>query len=203
MLKKKCPPWGPAQTETIKQVEVIAQSPPPLQIPTTGQHILQTNASDDYWSAILFEEINDVRHFCAHASGQFKYSEKNYHVIYKEILAVKYGRTKSQHVHYSLHCSQTLLPTARNKRLLDTRYGLWMEDLSPSLYTHPWHNSYLCSQSIPHGTQQCSATCHKHSPHICWTIPHLRNNSKDISLYPRFQFKSTRNSCHGTTSRLH
>ena len=33
-------------------------------------------------------------HFCAYASGQFKEFEKNYHVIYKEILAVKYGIKK-------------------------------------------------------------------------------------------------------------
>ncbi|KAH9668401.1 hypothetical protein KPL70_021402 [Citrus sinensis] len=90
MLKKQCPPWGPAQTEAVKQLKVIAQAPPPLRIPTSGQRILQTDASDDYWSAILLEDINGVRHFCAHASGQFKDSEKNYHVIYKEILAVKY-----------------------------------------------------------------------------------------------------------------
>ncbi|KAH9649247.1 hypothetical protein KPL70_025910 [Citrus sinensis] len=94
MLKKQCPPWGPAQTEAVKQLKVIAQSPPPLRIPTSGQHILQTDASDDYWSAILLEDTNAVRHFCAHASGQFKDSEKNYHVIYKEILAVKYGIKK-------------------------------------------------------------------------------------------------------------
>ncbi|KAH9780711.1 hypothetical protein KPL71_008183 [Citrus sinensis] len=94
MLKKQCPPWGPAQTEAVKQLKVIAQSPPPLRIPTSGQHILQTDASDDYWSAILLEDINGMRHFCAHASGQFKDSEKNYHVIYKEILAVKYGIKK-------------------------------------------------------------------------------------------------------------
>ncbi|KAH9769553.1 hypothetical protein KPL71_012045 [Citrus sinensis] len=94
MLKKQCPPWGPTQTEAVKQLKVIAQSPPPLRIPTSGQRILQTDASDDYWSAILLEEINGVRHFCAHASEQFKDSEKNYHVIYKEILAVKYGIKK-------------------------------------------------------------------------------------------------------------
>ena len=32
--------------------------------------------------------------YYAHASGQFKESEKHYHVIYKEILAVKYGIQK-------------------------------------------------------------------------------------------------------------
>ena len=41
MLKKQYPPWGPAQTEVVKQLKVIAQSPPPLWIPTTGQRILQ------------------------------------------------------------------------------------------------------------------------------------------------------------------
>ncbi|KAH9734764.1 hypothetical protein KPL71_017492 [Citrus sinensis] len=40
MLKKKCPPWGPAQTEAVKQLKVIAQSPPPLRIPTNGHRIL-------------------------------------------------------------------------------------------------------------------------------------------------------------------
>jgi len=94
MLKKQCPPWGLAQTEAVKQLKVIVQSPPPLRIPTNGHRIIQTDASDDYWSAILLEEINGVRHFCAHASGQFKDSVKNYHVIYKEILAVKYGIKK-------------------------------------------------------------------------------------------------------------
>ncbi|KAH9769449.1 hypothetical protein KPL71_012007 [Citrus sinensis] len=94
MLKKQCPPWGPTQTEAVKQLKVIAQSPPPLRIPTNGHRILQTDAIDDYWSAILLEEINGVCHFYAHASGQFKDSEKNYHVIYKEILAVKYGIKK-------------------------------------------------------------------------------------------------------------
>ncbi|KAH9697996.1 hypothetical protein KPL71_023832 [Citrus sinensis] len=89
MLKKQCPPWDPAQTDAVKQLKVIAQSPPPLRILTTGQRILQTDASDNYWSAILLEEINGVRYFCAHASGQFTDSEKNCHVIYKEILAVK------------------------------------------------------------------------------------------------------------------
>ena len=46
---KKLLPWGPAQTGAIKQLKVIAQSPPPLRIPTSGQHILQTDASDNQY----------------------------------------------------------------------------------------------------------------------------------------------------------
>ena len=40
MLKKTAPLWGPDQTEAVKQLKKIAQSPPPLKIPTIGQHIL-------------------------------------------------------------------------------------------------------------------------------------------------------------------
>ncbi|KAH9801792.1 hypothetical protein KPL71_001158 [Citrus sinensis] len=94
MLKKSSPPWGPAQTTTVKQLKKIAQSPPPLKIPTTGQRILQTDASDDFWSGILLDKIGDSESYCTHASGQFKDSEKNFHVIYKEILTVKYGIKK-------------------------------------------------------------------------------------------------------------
>ncbi|KAH9716813.1 hypothetical protein KPL71_021589 [Citrus sinensis] len=104
MLKKQYPPWGPTQIEAVKQLKVIAQSPPPLRIPPTGQRILQTDASDDYWSAILLESIDGMDHFCAYASGQFKAFEKNYHVIYKEILAVKY-RIKKFEFHLISHNS--------------------------------------------------------------------------------------------------
>ena len=37
------------------------------------------------------EKHDGKESYCAHASGQFKELEKHYHVIYKEILAVKYG----------------------------------------------------------------------------------------------------------------
>ncbi|KAH9763352.1 hypothetical protein KPL70_001139 [Citrus sinensis] len=69
MLKKSSPPWGPAQTTAVKQLKKIAQSPPPLKIPTTGQRILQTDASDDFWSAILLDKIGDLESYCTHASG--------------------------------------------------------------------------------------------------------------------------------------
>ena len=40
------------------------------------------------------EKHDGKESYCAHASGQFKESEKHYQVIYKEILAVKYGIQK-------------------------------------------------------------------------------------------------------------
>ncbi|KAH9769356.1 hypothetical protein KPL71_011966 [Citrus sinensis] len=118
MLKKQCPPWGPTQIEAVKQLKVIAQSPHPLRIPIFGQRILQTDASDDYWSAILLEEIHGVRHFCAHAYRQFKHSEKNYHVIYKEILVVKKG-----------------LPVTAHLAMLDTRFKQYQDAVIGTVLT--------------------------------------------------------------------
>ncbi|KAH9671228.1 hypothetical protein KPL70_017281 [Citrus sinensis] len=94
MLKKSAPLWGPSLTVAIQHLKNIAQHPPPLRIPTDGQRILQTDASDEYWGAILLEKHDGKESYCAHASGQFKESEKHYHVIYKEIIAVKYGIQK-------------------------------------------------------------------------------------------------------------
>ena len=58
---------------------------PPLQIPGPGKRILQTDASDEYWAAALFEEIDGKRNICGY---KFKYSHKYTHlegnfVVYK------------------------------------------------------------------------------------------------------------------------
>ena len=64
---------------------------PPLQISGPGKRILQTNASDEYWAAALFEEIDGKRSICGYKSDAFKPSELHYHSTFKEILAVKHG----------------------------------------------------------------------------------------------------------------
>ncbi|WJX33005.1 hypothetical protein P8452_21263 [Trifolium repens] len=94
LLRKNPPPWGTKQTEAVKALKKIAQTPPALKIPGDGKRILQTDASDHYWGAVLIEEINGVKHYCGHASGQFKEAEKHYHTTYKEALAVKLGIQK-------------------------------------------------------------------------------------------------------------
>lgn len=95
MLKKTAPPWGQEQTTAVQRLKELCKKPPPLKIPSTGKRILQTDASDDYWGAVLLEENNTgSREYCGHASGQFSDAEKHYHTIFKEILAVKYGIKK-------------------------------------------------------------------------------------------------------------
>ncbi|KAH9724634.1 hypothetical protein KPL70_007559 [Citrus sinensis] len=113
MLKKQCPPWGPAQTEAVKQ--------------------LKTDASNDYWSAILLEAINGLRHFCAHASGQFKDS------IYKEILAVKYGIKKFE-FHLISHKFLINMDNSSFPRIFDFKNKLPLDKQLLSLKT--WFAKY-------------------------------------------------------------
>ncbi|MBA0560999.1 hypothetical protein Golob_017860, partial [Gossypium lobatum] len=60
-----------------------------LRIPYDGKRILQIDASDKDWGAILFEELERKRHICGFKNGRFTNAELHYHSTLKEILAVK------------------------------------------------------------------------------------------------------------------
>ncbi|GJX98445.1 putative reverse transcriptase domain, viral movement protein [Tanacetum coccineum] len=69
---------------------------PPLKIHASAEkRILQTDASDECWGAVLLvQDNNNKRHVCGYKSGTFKASEQHYHSAFKEILAVKRGIEK-------------------------------------------------------------------------------------------------------------
>ena len=92
LLKKDAPPqWTHKETTVVKSLKVATQSLPTLQIPLHGNRILQTDASDHYWSVVLLEDIDGKRRLCGYKSGKFKQSESHYHSTFKEILAMKNG----------------------------------------------------------------------------------------------------------------
>ncbi|KAH9763365.1 hypothetical protein KPL70_001143 [Citrus sinensis] len=97
LLKKKPPEWNADHTRAVTTLKQIAQNPPPLKLITDGKRILQTDASDESWGAILLEELNDKEHFIAYASGHFSETQKHYHSVFKEILAVKNGIKKFEY----------------------------------------------------------------------------------------------------------
>ncbi|KAH9752728.1 hypothetical protein KPL71_014816 [Citrus sinensis] len=97
LLKKKPPEWNADHTFAVTTLKQIAQNPPPLKLITNGKRILQTDASDESWGAILLEEINGKEHFIAYASGHFSDTQKHYHSVFKEILAVKNGIKKFEY----------------------------------------------------------------------------------------------------------
>ncbi|KAL0444949.1 UNVERIFIED_CONTAM: polyprotein [Sesamum latifolium] len=110
----------------LQKLKQVCQQPIPLKIPSTGHRILQTDASNEFWGAILIEEENGKKHFCGHASGQFKDSEKHYHAVYKEILAIKNGIKKFEfHLighHFTILMDNTSFPKImdlKNKGVLE------------------------------------------------------------------------------------
>ncbi|GKC09723.1 putative reverse transcriptase domain, viral movement protein, partial [Tanacetum coccineum] len=98
MLKKNPPQWTSRQTEAVKAIKCLAEKMPPLKIPTSLEKIiLQTDASDECWGAVLLvQDNNNKRHVCGYKSGTFKAFEQHYHSTFKEILAVKRGIEKFQ-----------------------------------------------------------------------------------------------------------
>ncbi|KAK9008527.1 hypothetical protein V6N11_075416 [Hibiscus sabdariffa] len=94
MLKKNLPQWSTTQSKAIKTLKDILQHLPPLKIPSDGKIILQTDASDKYWGAILFEEKDKKRHLCGYKSGRSCDAEIHYHSTFKEILAIKKAVSK-------------------------------------------------------------------------------------------------------------
>jgi hypothetical protein len=98
----------------------------PLHIPPTSHSILQSDASDEFWDALLLEKISDTFHYCAHASCQFFDSEKHYHISIKEILAVKYAIKKFEfHLighHFTIQMGNSSFPKIlefKNKMIPD------------------------------------------------------------------------------------
>ncbi|GJU95021.1 putative reverse transcriptase domain, viral movement protein [Tanacetum coccineum] len=90
--------WTPRQTEAVKAIKCLAEKMPPLKIPASSEkRILQTDASDECWGAVLLvQDNNNKRHVCGYKSGTFKASEQHYHSTFKEIIAVKRGIEKFQ-----------------------------------------------------------------------------------------------------------
>ncbi|KAL4303399.1 hypothetical protein GQ457_10G020850 [Hibiscus cannabinus] len=97
MLKKDPPQWSSAQTKAVKILKDKLQQLPPLKIPSDGKRVLQTDASDKYWGAILFEEKDKKRQLCGYKSGRFTDAEIHYHSTFKEILAVKRAIAKFEY----------------------------------------------------------------------------------------------------------
>jgi hypothetical protein len=88
--------WDDKDSEYIAKIKKQLISLPKLYLPAKDDFIiLETDASDEYWSAILKARLTDgTERLCKYSSGTFKDAEKNYHSNEKEYLAVKNGIKK-------------------------------------------------------------------------------------------------------------
>ena len=96
MLKKNPYLWKQAQTQAIKELKQKLYKLPPFTIPGEGKQILQIDANDNFWSAVLIKERDGKRFICGFKSGKFSNFKSHYHSTYKKTLAVKYEIQKFQ-----------------------------------------------------------------------------------------------------------
>ncbi|WMV29548.1 hypothetical protein MTR67_022933 [Solanum verrucosum] len=94
MLTKKSPAWGKDQDHAVHKIKDISKEVKTLHIPPDGLNILQTDASNAYWSAILLEEKDGQRKICGYTSGRIKDAKQHYYSMFKQILAVQNGIKK-------------------------------------------------------------------------------------------------------------
>nr|AXB54821.1 polyprotein [Pinus nigra virus 1] len=88
--------WSDEATAAVKKLKEECQHLPKLQPPGDGLLILQTDASLDFWSAVLLEQRRNnegeiEENLCGYASGEFTESQKNYFIAEKETLAIFNG----------------------------------------------------------------------------------------------------------------
>ena len=118
LLKKNRPSWSNNHTLAVTTLKQIAQNPPPLKLITNDRRILQTDASDESWGAILLEETDGKEHFIAYASGHFSDTQIHYHSVFKEILAVKHDIQKFEYhlisYHFLVRMDNSALPNIMN-----------------------------------------------------------------------------------------
>ncbi|KAL0444952.1 UNVERIFIED_CONTAM: polyprotein [Sesamum latifolium] len=125
------------------------------EIPSTGHRILQTDASNEFWRAILIEEENGKKHFCGHASGQFKDSKKHYHAVYKEILAIKNGIKKFE-FHLIGHHFTILMNNTSFPKIMDLKNkGVPEPQL---LRLKDWFSKYQFTEPSPYSWRPVSST---------------------------------------------
>ncbi|GJX32307.1 putative zinc finger, CCHC-type containing protein [Tanacetum coccineum] len=138
MLKKNPPQWTSRQTEAVKAIKCLAEKMPPLKIPASSEkRILQTDASDECWGAVLLvQDNNNKRHVCGYKSGTFKASEQHYHSTFKEILAVKRGIEKFQ-FHLIGHEFQVEMDMSSFPRMLQFK-----RKMLPHAQLLRWSNSF-------------------------------------------------------------
>ena len=84
--------WNEEHTLCVKNLKENCKNLPKLRLPDEKDKlIVQTDASDLYWSALLKTDLNEI---CRYTSGTFNNAEVNYSTNEKELLAVVKGINK-------------------------------------------------------------------------------------------------------------
>ena len=81
--------WSKAATRAVQNIKIECKRLPKLKPPSNGMLILQTDASNEYWAAVLLKKTNEGQEeLCGYASSEFSDHQKNYFKAEKETLAI-------------------------------------------------------------------------------------------------------------------
>ena len=84
--------WSEEHTDAVKSLKEECKNLPALRLPEENDKlIIQTDASDLYWGAILKTDINEIYQY---TSGTFNQAQVNYPVHEKKLLAIYKGIKK-------------------------------------------------------------------------------------------------------------
>ena len=79
-------------TQAVRSIKSKISDLPKLKLPDTNlPFILETDASDHTWAAVLLQKHGRKELVCAYSSGTFDDTEKKYPSSHKETLVVKRG----------------------------------------------------------------------------------------------------------------
>ena len=84
--------WNEEHIEAVRNLKEECKNLPALRLPEENDKlVIQTNAPDLYWGAILKTDINEI---CRYTSGTLNQAQVNYPVHEKELLAIYKGIKK-------------------------------------------------------------------------------------------------------------
>lgn len=91
-MKKQAAGWTEEMTNAVRSIKSKITYSPKLKLPKSNlQFILETDASDHTWAAVLLQKHGRKELVFAYSSATFDDIERKYPSSHKEILAVKRG----------------------------------------------------------------------------------------------------------------
>ena len=98
LTKKNQTGWSEKHTMIVKKLKNICSDLPKLRLPNENDNlILETDASDKYWAAILKADLGEI---CHYTSGTFNNNQINYDINENELLVIIKGINKFEDFYY-------------------------------------------------------------------------------------------------------
>ena len=132
--------WTDVQEQAFQTLKRHVCVQPVLRLPDISkQFILQTDASAEGIGAVLFQEVEGVKHPVAYASKKLLPRERNYSTIEREALAVIWGVQKFQNylmgTHFILETDHSPLQYLDQAKFQNSRIMRWTLLLQPYRFT--------------------------------------------------------------------